>query len=635
MADRPFTRALWHVRQALTAQNIEHFPDGRLLERFVAQHDEAAFEALVHRHGPLVHAVCRRLLPTTQDVEDAFQATFLVLVRRASSLDRRGSLSSWLYTVAYHLALKARAHAARRRAIEQPIASVPAEPASSENGNDVRLVLDEELDRLPEKYRAPVVLCYFQGKTNEEAARQLGWPVGTVWGRLARARELLRQRLGRRGMALTLAALETALTENGVTAAAPVSLAGSTVRRASLVSAGSEGVSGSVAPLVAGALKETLVARLKVAAAVVLLLAAAGLGVGLVTHQAVLALAAEAAEADVKSPEPAGSLRQESPVTFMAFSPDGKLLATEGDDWNIVLWDVAARRRSREVRVHKEEFFGQPYWFHLPLDRTPCAFSLDSRLLVARDYDVFRDRGQILPGPVLRFWNPSTGTPVPRTISGVGAFAFAPAGHTLAVAEVPEEGTKPTPRRPINRSIRLLETATGKERGQVKVMAGRIRTLAFSADGKALALADVDDTVQLWDLVGNKRLQQFQVKIGGPAPSPRDCLIFSPDGRHVTWGGSWDGTIRLWEVATAKGPRDLKLHAGLAHSVTFSTNGKRLAAAGKDNTVLVADVATGKLIHTVKAPSGGAGVTTLVLAPDGKAIATGATDGRIFFEPLP
>lgn len=180
--------------------------DQQLLELFATQKDEAAFAALVHRHGPLVLAVCRRVLGPGPDVEDAFQATFLVLVQKAARLRRPELLANWLYGVAYRIARKLRTTAETRRRHEarklHPVFTL-TEPGAEE----LRPILDEELHRLPEKYRVAVVLCYLQGKTNEEAAQQLHWPTGTVKGRLARARDLLRSRLVRRGVTLSGAAL--------------------------------------------------------------------------------------------------------------------------------------------------------------------------------------------------------------------------------------------------------------------------------------------------------------------------------------------------------------------------------------------------------------------------------------------
>ncbi len=195
--------------------------DGQLLDRFVGQRDQAAFEALFWRHGPMVLAVCRRLLPAA-DAEDAFQATFLVLVRKAATIGRREAVGAWLYRVAYRVALRALAAA-------RPVAELPPDgpPAAGDEEavawRDLRPLLDEAIDGLPEKYRAPVVLCYLEGKTNEEAARELGCPKGTVAVRLMRARERLRRRLDRRGLAVPAALLGVVLA--GRAEAAPVEAA--------------------------------------------------------------------------------------------------------------------------------------------------------------------------------------------------------------------------------------------------------------------------------------------------------------------------------------------------------------------------------------------------------------------------
>jgi RNA polymerase sigma factor (sigma-70 family) len=171
--------------------------DRELLERFFRGRDETGFRALVRRHGPLVLSVCRRVLNHVQDAEDAFQATFLVLARRGGALANPELLGSWLYGVAYRIARKARAQAARRRAQEKQGASMThaEEPLVGLAWRELRSSLDEELNLLPDKYRLPLVLCYLQGLTNEEAARRLGWPVGSISYRLARGREMLGDRM--------------------------------------------------------------------------------------------------------------------------------------------------------------------------------------------------------------------------------------------------------------------------------------------------------------------------------------------------------------------------------------------------------------------------------------------------------
>src|SRR5262249_55480886 len=175
-----------------------------LLARFVAGGDEAAFAALVDRHGQMVLGVCRRLLGDWHDAEEAFQATFLVLAKKAATLARPDSLGNWLHGVAYRTAVKAKARAARRRAYERQAAAMSAtDDSPPEQGRrDLREMLDQELSRLPPKYRAPLVLCYLEGKTNVEAARELGCPSGSLSWRLARGRDLLRARLSARSTPL-------------------------------------------------------------------------------------------------------------------------------------------------------------------------------------------------------------------------------------------------------------------------------------------------------------------------------------------------------------------------------------------------------------------------------------------------
>jgi RNA polymerase sigma factor (sigma-70 family) len=173
--------------------------DGILLERFVTARDEASFTALVKRHGPLVWSVCQRVLRNTPDAEDAFQATFLVLARKAKSIRKPELLANWLYGVANRTARKAKGLAASRRVAEGKVVAVLETVTTSDP--DLAVVLEDEVSRLPDKFRAPFVLCYLQGLTNEEAARRLGCPTGTILSRLSRARERLRARLSRRGLA--------------------------------------------------------------------------------------------------------------------------------------------------------------------------------------------------------------------------------------------------------------------------------------------------------------------------------------------------------------------------------------------------------------------------------------------------
>src|SRR6516162_1454542 len=213
MADTRHHPILNYLRRVLGTEAVGGVTDAELLRRFVNGRDEAAFELLLWRHAGMVLHVCRQILHDHQTVEDAFQATFLIFVRKANAISRRESLGGWLYRVAYRIALKARAQAKKLAATDAELHRIEA-PAEAEDGElrELRRLICEEVNRLPPKYRAPVIACYFEAKTHEEAAQQLGWPRGTVAGRLARARDMLHRRLVRRGVTLTSSAFAAALT---------------------------------------------------------------------------------------------------------------------------------------------------------------------------------------------------------------------------------------------------------------------------------------------------------------------------------------------------------------------------------------------------------------------------------------
>jgi RNA polymerase sigma factor (sigma-70 family) len=258
--------------------------DAQLLERFLATREEAAFAALVRRHGPMVLGVCRRVLRHHQDAEDAFQAAFLVLARKAAAV-RRETLGNWLYTVAYRAALEARAAAARRRARERQVETMPDPEVPPPDVQDWRPLLDRELHRLPEIYRAAVVLCDLEGKSRKEAAGELGIVEGTLSSRLAKARGLLAWRLARRGVSLAGGVLAVGLAREA-TAAVPASLVNVTVQSAALVAAGGmAAVATPAAGLGKGVLKAMLWTKVKFVVAAAMVTAVVGAG-GLVYRAA-------------------------------------------------------------------------------------------------------------------------------------------------------------------------------------------------------------------------------------------------------------------------------------------------------------------------------------------------------------
>lgn len=285
MASGSLPGVLRYLRQLVHQQGSGTDTDRQLLERFTAARDEAAFTHLLERHGPMVWGVCQRVLRDATDAEDAFQATFLVLARKASVVRWRESIGGWLHAVAQRVAWKARTTAARTAELAQRLeqreneAMPDADPLKQAAGQELRTILDEELAHLPEKYRAPLVLCYLEGRTNEEAADQLGWTKGTVSGRLSRARDLLRRRLARRGLALSAGTLASALPAATASAAPPAGLLAVTLKAAMLDStalASAGVISAKAATLAESALDVLFVKKWKLILGIALLVCLLG-----------------------------------------------------------------------------------------------------------------------------------------------------------------------------------------------------------------------------------------------------------------------------------------------------------------------------------------------------------------------
>ncbi|HLJ98161.1 MAG TPA: sigma-70 family RNA polymerase sigma factor [Gemmataceae bacterium] len=287
---------LEHIRRLVAEQGQTQLPDQQLLHRFISQGDEVAFAALVRRHGPMVLQVCRRVLPNLHDAEDAFQATFLLLARKARSIRKPESVSCWLHGVAHRVSLRANASVCRKLAgLPDSQNRAPTDPAEEVTWHELRTLVDQELQQLPEKYRAPLLLCYLEGQTRDEAAHQLGCPLGTLKSRLERGRELLRNRLLRRGLTLSAALLPIGLSSTASSAAVPKLLVHSTARAALKLSAGttaaSELVSAQVAALVDGGLQTIFATKLKIVVALFLSLSLAA-GAGVLTRGTLIAQAA-------------------------------------------------------------------------------------------------------------------------------------------------------------------------------------------------------------------------------------------------------------------------------------------------------------------------------------------------------
>jgi RNA polymerase sigma-70 factor (ECF subfamily) len=282
MGSGGFGSLLRHLRRAAALGEGTVRTDGELLECYLTRRDETAFESLLRRHGPMVLGVCRRILGNEADAHDAFQATFLVFVRKASTILPRARVGNWLYGVAHRTALKARATNQLRRTRERRVPIPPTAPVD-DGVQEVLATLDEALCRLPTKYRTAIVLCHLQELTLQEAARQLGCPPGTVASRLARARVMLAQRLARSGVSVAGGALATALARGAAPVPVPSALLASTTAAATAFAAGkavaASAVSTGVAQLTQGVLTGLAITKWKIVATILVTGALAGGGV--------------------------------------------------------------------------------------------------------------------------------------------------------------------------------------------------------------------------------------------------------------------------------------------------------------------------------------------------------------------
>jgi RNA polymerase sigma factor (sigma-70 family) len=547
--------------------------DGELLERFIREHDPAAFEALVRRHGPMVLGVCRRVLRHEADAEDAFQATFLVLVRRAAKVVPRSLVGNWLYGVAHHTALKARAMRTMRSVKERAAGQRPRR--TNDRWPALEEMLDEELSRLADKYRVPIVLCDLEGRTIREVAAQLGWPQGTVAGRLARGRRLLAQRLVRRGLTLSAGAVGAIFGEGIAAGATPNALVAATLQSAAIMTGSSAGlISLKVTALVEGVLKAMLLKKLQVALALVLLgLAAIGMSArSLATGPSPETMVARVAAVTVERAQAAQAVfrgAETAQVDALAFSADGRLLAAGAHDKKVRIWDMRDNKLKRTLAEPKGTV------------RT-VAFSSDGALLAAGADDCG-----------VYVWNVASGKL-----------------EAVLRAELPR---------------RLDQLA-------------HVNGLVFLPQGKLAAAYNYDDLrdgdrhgqIQVWDLRDKKATKLLEHE--GSVYS----LALSPDGTLLaaTLNGSFDG-FKVWSVEQSKVVWEQQAGADFMTTVVFAPDGLKLAVGGGHSVAVnggfraegrlwMFDIKTRKQLWYFPEPANWA-YRAIVFSADSKALFTGSS----------
>jgi RNA polymerase sigma factor (sigma-70 family) len=360
----------------MAAEALATVPDRELVEKFLTSHDEIAFQAMLQRHGPMVFRVCRRALAREQDVEDAFQATFLILAREARTIRKQEALASWLHGVAYRAALKARTRAARRResTVQREEADRQATLPDEVSWKELRAILDEELERLPERLRAPLVLCYLEGRTQDEAADQLGWSKSTCRRNLERGRELLGSRLARRGVALSAALFAPFLSEQAaatVPAALTQATLGAALRYGMGKAAADCAVSGGVIALLQGAAKPMLLSKLKVVL-VLFIIAGLAAGAGVLAKRPAEAAQLPGAQppGSLPDPKPAGPASKEA---VRSITVRGKVLDPDGKPFAGAKLYLAHYGPRDEVRFSVRATSGSDGRFDFTIDRAELA----------------------------------------------------------------------------------------------------------------------------------------------------------------------------------------------------------------------------------------------------------------------
>jgi RNA polymerase sigma factor (sigma-70 family) len=593
-------------------------PDTALLERFAQHRDESAFAGLVQRHGRLVWSVSLRVTRQEQDAEDVYQATFLLLARKAASIRKAAALGSWLYGVAHRLALRARCDAARRRHHEQR-AQMPSAAADDLTWRELREVLDLELARLPHKYRAPLELCYLGEVTQEEAARQLGWTARLVRYRLERARKLLRVRLSKRGLPL-LTALASAVMGSTHASAAPPAITAAVVHAAAPFAtrrtvAGT--VSAAALVLAEGGASIMFSSKLYlVAAALVALLVLGGTGLfgGRAAKEAAPAIAAATDGGDragvdrYGDPLPPGALTRLGTVRYRfsavgsTFLADGTTVVSVQQGNAIQLWDARTGRLLREIDTGRfSTGWGAVAVAH---DR--------SRIAVSGSLSDDANGG--MRGAV-RVYDLVTGKLL-RAVDEVGplqgavAMALTPDGKVLFGVDR-------------NGQLQVLEVATGKEVLRQKLPADVERAMALSPDGSTLALHSGPNTGKLyvwkWQTGDGPRAIENKGRRGR-------SLAFSWDGKLLAECGDHEPDVRVFDVATGRLLRKLDLPdlGRFAHyDVAFAPNGKLLAASGSwglhSRAVHLWEPATGKFVQRLDLPAG-----PLAFSPDSTLLVAGS-----------
>jgi RNA polymerase sigma factor (sigma-70 family) len=667
MATAQMSRFLVRLTRGMAAEGLCELTDRQLLERLLAAQDESVFEALVRRHGPMVYRVCWRVLQHREDAEDAFQAAFLVLARKVRAIRKRDSLASWLHGVAHRVALAARGQSNRRGRHEQIPNSQPSPPEEI-TWRELRTVLDSELGRLPEKWRQPLILCYLEGRSQEEAASQLGWSKSTLLRRLEEARQALGRRLTRRGVAWP-AALSAILVSDCVTSAAlPVGLVGSTVEAAACVTAGralAAMVSTNVTALTEGVVKAMFIGKLKPVVAALFLGGAMISGAWSLDAEylgaqpprtnpdaapAVAQLTPTAAQGAVQVPDqvqPVAQAPQADPKPLPRPAQNAPANLQKNPPLELARPGVPPRVVREDAQVQKVAWTAD--------GKSVATISQSFELVEITDSDGKNPTKVLAPHSTVKLWDATTGKLLKslgeERNTHINAIAFS--SDQKHVAIMGDEIATKAGEANRGQYLRILDANTWAVKQELgdKDLRG-MAVLAFAPDGKTLALGGVSHlaekgaVVKLWDL--ERKKMTTATKLSAP-PEPTATpgrekppewmvvsLAFSPDGKVLAAG---EIPVRRFDLETGKIIEDsnrakIQLYDGESWKpkqewdigeskgsvqLAFTADGQSLVSAS--GPVKLWDVTTGKERRALEFVKG-VEYFQVATSPDGRHLAT-------------
>jgi RNA polymerase sigma factor (sigma-70 family) len=641
-----------YLHVLIAGQRRAESGDAALLAEFIDHRDGDAFGELLRRHGPMVLGLARRIVGDAQAAEDIFQATFLVLARRAHTLRRPDSLAAWLHGVAVRLALRTRKAGSRRRQQEAHASAITGgrDPLAELSARELLAVLDEELQRLPEGHRLPLILCGLEGLSQDEAARRLGWSAGAIKGRLERGRQHLRRRLAQRGLTLPAALAGSVLLADWAAAVPPTLVAAT--RQAALTGSGT---SAAVTALAQHAVRTGLT-RVKVAL-VLGMIATVSLGVGWWQAQAPGDANAPPAPVIVeRADEPAedalpegavrrlGTLERRAVGARLALSADGKAIIGVRGVRYVQVWDAASGQLQERHELEQSESLG-------PVGGIE-ALSPHGRLFATEDYTGQSLRvWDVLSGKILHNFPTNTGGQggggAGQGPIGVNAVAFSP--DEKIVAAILRLGART--------ALHVWELKRGKELLDKEITAvGWPEFLVFTPDGKRLLVADrgglaafdVANGALSWHaknvptpiwhaftpdgklLIQNDGMLAFDLTTGNPAaldkrpPETWDGpLAVTPDGKTLLVAG--DQGVLVWDLVNGKAVRTL---ADAAEQLVISADGRSLLTS--NGALQRWDLDSGKALYPDTSAQGHVGeVIGVAFSADGKHLASGATDGTV------